>query len=130
LFKPSLKFVPQADAVPKSEADVMKLTSMLDAAGFKDSVVVSTTSNTGSVSKGSTFKRPKAWDAVMAEDNVDLSTVPTAAQYTHDIAGLQKVASHKAKYTEYLRKQRGAREDAVVKAQEVRAVGCDRMDGK
>src|SRR5690348_4317775 len=40
LFKPTLKFVPQPGVPLKTEADIDAVTSMLDTAGFKDSVVI------------------------------------------------------------------------------------------
>ena len=92
LFKPSLKFVPQADMTVKTEADADKVAAMLASAGFNDSVVID--AKTGSVSTGntSTWKRPKPWEHIMEQEGVDVNTIPTAENYTHSIRDLQKVA--------------------------------------
>jgi hypothetical protein len=93
MFSASLKFVPQADTTVKTEADVARITAMLESAGFKDSIVLGPVGSSGGPPKeaGSTFVRPKPWEHVLAQDNVTVDTVPTADKYTGTIRDLQKV---------------------------------------
>ncbi len=73
----------------------------------------------------------------MSQEGVDANTIPTAEHYTHTIRDLQKVCacvralavaelmdglqadSHKAKYTEFVRRQRVTRTEVAEAAAEV-----------
>jgi hypothetical protein len=138
-FQPKYTFVPQDSTIDST---------VLEEAGFAGSSVLDASAAKGGA-KG-TWRRPKPWDPLLGENGVTVETVLTDVKYTGTIRDIQKVrrvtvcsrtptspscvfvavcvadcvvqaAIHKAKYTEFVRKQRSARVGTESVDTEVRA---------